>query len=211
MVVAAGTTRDPAVGRVGDEHVSRRVDRHARGLVELTGRGVGPVPVEARGAGAGHGDHGARAGAHLLDTLCRGLGDEHVSRRVDRHRARVPEGRRPRAAAAGERGGAPGSDTEAVEQAAAGRDHQDAAVARVGHEEVPRRIEGDPAGTVEDAGSEHGAHRPPAPRPPRAAAPAPVPATTAAARRARPARATVGRRTGHIMPVAAASSLFVRP
>ncbi len=100
----------------------------------------------------------------------------------------------------------PGPDVQPVERLRPGRHDEDPAVAGVGHEEVPGRIERDPAGPVEDAGPDDGADDR-RPSPPAAGA-APAPATAATRRRARPAATVTGsRRTAHIMPVAAATGL----
>ena len=207
----------PAVGRVGDEEVARRVHRHPSGLVELARRAGEPVAVETGAPGARHGHRGAGSGSQLLDALSGGLRHIDVAVLVDGHPGRVADGPTTRAATSGECGGVPGPELAAAERVGPRRHGDDPAVTSVGDHEGPRCIERDPARPVEDTRPEHGARRPSVAVAVAVAAaaadPAPVTAATvlpaitmATLSETSPARATDSRRTAHIMPVAGRAS-----
>jgi len=116
---------DPAVGRIGDEQVAGGVDRHPVRLVELAGGAAQAVAVVAGRPGARHGGQerglvsqtSVAATLYFLHPLGRGLGDEDVPVRVDRHVGRVAHGGGAAARAARQDGDVARLDLQPVDDA----------------------------------------------------------------------------------------------
>src|SRR5262249_3402054 len=126
---------DDVVTRIGDVNVVGAVDGHSGRLGQLCFAGRTAVPGVARLAVTGEADN-VTVGQYLILPVVIAVGDEHVSRRIDRHRPRGVEpglGRRP-ARACGS--GLPGSGE--LGNGAGGRvDPADDGVFGVGDVNVP--------------------------------------------------------------------------
>ena len=70
---------------IGDEEVARRVQRHARGTIEVGPGGRSTVAAVTQGAVARDRDDIAARLDHLADDVVALVGDEDVARRIHRH------------------------------------------------------------------------------------------------------------------------------
>ena len=130
---------DAAVARIGDEQVARGVHRHTLGEAQAGGGGGAAVAGEAPGAGARHGGDDPTGPVHPADAVVELIGDVQVARGVHRHiGGDAQAGAGGRATVPGEARGA--GARHGGDDACGGVHPADAAVARIGDEQVARGV-----------------------------------------------------------------------
>jgi hypothetical protein len=132
------------VASVGDGHLARRAHRDPEWLIELRRRRRAVIAAVARGAVAGIGadrpvGDAPIDGSHLADHVVAGVGDEDITRRIDRDAlGRVELGVVGRTAVAGVAGDARARDHDEL---ARGGELANLVVVGVGYVDIPLRID----------------------------------------------------------------------